>query len=390
MEQKMALTSFLLVFMGIMVASNIYTFIPIYEDIGQSLKLPMEKVVIASSSFSFFYACGLLVFANIAERVGRKEVLVYGLAASAVCTVLVAVAFNFEWLLLSRGVQGFFLGSFAPVAFAYTYDLFSGKKRTFLLALINSGFLLAGIFGQLASDFITRWSSWQIVFVSFAAMYFILFLLGRHSLPKSKVLKSREDKSFSRLVRLIFRKDLLYCYCIVFTLLASFVAYYDSLTRYLTLDASLLFTIRTVGLIGVLLSLFTGRLIEKIGAFGTLFLGIALALISIGILFGLTQGMNAPLLIISSVLFVSSISLLLPTIITFIGQLSMEFRGQALSLYSFILLTGASLAPLLIMHFSFFQSIVLLLSFFTVDLFLAIGLIRTIKGTNRKESTLFD
>jgi hypothetical protein len=38
--------------------------------------------------------------------------------------------------------------------------------------------------------------------------------------------------------KLLLRKELYYCYGIVFTLLASFVAYYDSLTRYLSGDSN--------------------------------------------------------------------------------------------------------------------------------------------------------
>lgn len=369
------LISVLLVSMGIMVASNIYTFIPIYGDIASSIGIPSESVVMAGSSFTFFYACGLLIFANIADRFGKREILILGMLASAISTALVTVSFNSWSLSLTRGLQGFCLGSFAPVAFSYTYDLFEDKKRTLLLAMINSGFLFAGILGQLLSEGITRIIHWTAVFLFFSFAYLILFLAGKKTLPGTTVSGDRaETPTAYILFRLLLNKQLLMLYAIVFTLLSSFVVYYDSMTRFLYREDSLLLQIRLVGLLGVSLSLFTGRLLEKIGAFKTLFLGFALAVLSFGIAFIYLSAPAPILLMISSILFVSSISLLIPTVITLIGDISSMDRSQALSLYSFILLGGTSLAPLIAMKVNYAQALIFLMVCFMVNIIIGIML----------------
>jgi MFS family permease len=370
--------SVLLVSMGIMVASNIYTFIPIYGDIAVSIGIPPESVVLAGSSFTFFYACGLLTFANVADRFGKKEILILGMLVSAVSTALVMVSFNSWSLFITRGIQGFCLGSFAPVAFSYTYDLFEGKKRTLLLALINSGFLFAGIFGQLLSAGITFISHWTAVFLFFSIIYFILFLIGKRTLPHTPVSPERAEMRAADIIyRLLLNKQLLMLYAIVFTLLSSFVVYYDSLTRFLYEEDALLLKIRLIGLLGVSLSLFTGRLLEKLGAYRTLFIGFALATGSIGISFIYLAASHSIFLMMSSILFVSSISLLIPTVITLIGDISSADRSQALSLYSFILLGGTSLAPLVAMKASYTQAMLLLLGCFMVNVVL--GLLLTFR-----------
>lgn len=284
--------------------------------------------------------------------------------ASAVSTGLVGLAGDFWSLFFLWGIQGFCLGSFAPVAFAYTYDLFSGKKRTLLLAFINSGFLFAGILGQLLSEGITRYSKWTIVFFFFAVVYVSLFFIGKQTLPPTSTRSVSVTHQVVTIYKLLLRKELKYCYGIVFTLLASFVAYYDSLTRYLSGDSNLLFLLRAVGLIGFSLSLFTGRLLEAIGAYKTLFIGVTISIASVLIAF-IYVHMSEPLIIVlSSVLFVSAISLLIPTVITLIGDMSGDDRSQALSLYSFILLGGTSIAPLVIMQLTYVQSLFLLLGCF--------------------------
>jgi MFS family permease len=378
--------SVLLVSMGIMVASNIYTFIPIYGDIAVSIGIPLESVVIAGSSFSFFYACGLLTFANVADRFGKKEILIVGMLASAISTALVMVSFNSWSLFITRGIQGFCLGSFAPVAFSYTYDLFEGKKRTLLLALINSGFLFAGILGQLLSAGITFISHWTAVFLFFSFIYFILFLIGKRTLPHTPVSPERAEMRAADIIyRLLLNKQLLLLYAIVFTLLSSFVVYYDSLTRFLYGEDALLLKIRLIGLLGVSLSLFTGRLLEKLGAYQTLFIGFALATGSIGISFIYLAAHNSIFLMMSSILFVSSISLLIPTVITLIGDISSGDRSQALSLYSFILLGGTSLAPLVALKASYTQAMLLLLGCFMLNVVLGVLLTLRRKIEMRKE-----
>lgn len=353
-----------LVVMAIMVACNIYTFIPIYGNIASSLSITQSEVVIAGSSFIFFYACGLVTFANSADRVGKKEILVWGMLASAVSTGMVGLAGDFWSLFFIRGIQGFCLGSFAPVAFAYTYDLFSGRMRTLLFAFINSGFLFAGILGQLLSEGITRYSNWTIVFFFFAVVYTSLFLIGTQTLPATSTRSVSVKHQVITIYKLLLRKELLYCYGIVFTLLASFVAYYDSLTRYLPGSPDLLFLVRAVGLIGVGLSLFTGRLLEANGAYKTLFIGVTISFMSVLIAFIYVHLSEPFLIVLSSVLFVSAISLLIPTVITLIGDMSGDDRSQALSLYSFILLGGTSIAPLVIMQLTYVQSLFLLLGCF--------------------------
>ncbi len=355
-----------------MVACNIYTFIPIYNEIASALTISSRDVVVAGSSFTFFYACGLLTFSNIADRYGKKEILVWGMLASAISTGFVMASFDFWTLLISRGIQGFCLGSFAPVAFAYTFDLFDGKRRTLLLVFINSGFLFAGILGQLLSEIITAFSHWYFVFLFFSIVYFSLFILGRNNLPSTGAKSVSVSNQLVTMYKLLLNKQLIICYGIVFTLLSSFVAYYDSLTRYLPFEPKLLFQVRIVGLLGVILSFYTGNLLQKMGALKTLFLGISLALFSFIFSFFYLEISFSILLLLSSILFVSSISLLIPTMLTLIGEFSGDGRSQALSFYSFILLGGTSIAPLVIMHLSYMQTLLLLIGCFIFNFFMGI------------------
>ncbi|WP_257985072.1 MFS transporter [Bacillus sp. T33-2] len=374
---------FILTIIAIFMASNIYTLIPIYAVVANSLDMPEGSVVLAGSLFTMFYGFGLLSLGPVSDYTGRKKIMIFGLLASAVTTMAVGISSGPLSLWLSRSAQGFTIASFASVAFAYAYDLFPFKQRTLLVVLINTGFLVAGIFGQVASSIITLFFSWNTVYTFFAVTYVILFAAALIVLPDSKP-RLRNGAPLRKVFwTLLTHGSLAKCYLIAFTLLFSVVAFYDSLGRSFSGTDYELFTIRMVGLIGAIVSLFTGKLIEKYGEVKTVISGLVMGATST-ILILLIDSQVA--LVLFSILFVSSISLLIPTVITMIGTFAGDERAKALSLYSFVLLTGASLAPPIVSLVTF-QAILLLLSvLYSVNLVLCLLLSKERKAEMVKEA----
>ncbi len=365
-------TSLLLTLCAIMVASNIYTLIPIYSVLSENLGIAESHVVLAGGLFTFFYACGLLSFGPVSDYIGRRKILVFGLLASAVATCAVGFSAGSFSLWITRAFQGLTLATFASVAFAYSYDLFPARQRTLLVVLINTGFLVAGIFGQVTSNFLTERFSWNAVFYFFAVIYFILFSFA-FFLLKEYTVQPFERKPLSTVFsQLIKEPRLMKCYLTTFSLLFAIIAFYDANGRFFAGPASDLLLIRLVGLIGAVLSLFTGTLMDRWGALRTMSFGLVIGATSA---FALIFLHTTTALIIFSIFFVSSISLVIPTVITQIGFYGNSQRSKALSLYSFILLIGASLAPPVAAVLSF-QAIMFLLAvlfFFNIFLCISIG-----------------
>jgi predicted MFS family arabinose efflux permease len=359
--------SIVLITTAILVACNIYTFIPLYGPISVYFGLKTEDVIWGSSIFTLLYAVGLLSFGPISERKGRKNVIVFGLLFSSAATGIVACAPNAASLYMARGVQGFALGSFAPVAFAYTFELFPSHQKTLVLALINSGFLIAGMLGQIMSGFIEAWFDWRFVFLFFSFVYAFLFILSWMILPKTPTKPIIQHRIWKTFFIHLTNLQLLKCYAITFSILLSFVSFYEGIASHFEQHASMndsaLMWIRAIGLIGVFLSLFTNQLINAFGEKRTLSFGLGLAVCS---LLPLSFSSAPSLIAIVSIFFVGAISLLLPSIITLIGNLAVMERGTAISLYSFILLTGAGIGPLLVHSLSITHTMLVLICFFSI------------------------
>jgi predicted MFS family arabinose efflux permease len=346
---------------GVFVASNIYTFIPIYNHVATSIHISENEAVIAGSLFTVFYGWGLLFYGATSDKLGIKKILVVGMLLSALSTSLIALSESLYFLYVARSLQGFFLASFAPMAFAYSFELFKDNARTLLLVFINTGYLVAGIFGQVISSAIANEFGWRYVFYFFAISYFIFFIISFFLLPTS-IAKHTKESSLSTLASLIRTKGLVKCYIITFSLLFSSVAFYDTLERTYE-NAQIL---RMIGLIGAFLSIFTGKFMERWKISGTLYLGICINLLSIILMLFF----NERLIVLVTILFISSIAVLIPTVVTRIGMISGENRVKALAVYSFILLMGASFAPVLVVQLSYFQVLFVLLGFYSVNLFL--------------------
>lgn len=350
-------------------ASNIYTLIPIYENVSQTLQINENHAVLAGSLFSLFYAIGLLYFGPASDQFGRRNIIITGMFASVFSTLMVGMAEGAIGLYVARSLQGLTLGSFAPAAFALAFDLYSERKRTLLLVFINTGFLLAGIIGQLLSSTIATFSVWNAVYYFYAICYFILFLCCILILPASKLPLREKRSTLSIMASLLKDTTILKCYGITFTILFSFVSLYDAIGRFLSGSPEQLFHLRAVGLTGAILSLFTGRMIEKFSVERTLFTGVSIGICS---LVAMSIFHNLIALMLLSILFVASISLLIPTIITLIGNLGGSHRAKALTLYSFILLTGASIASPVVLLLNFQHILLLLIGLFLMNLMLGI------------------
>jgi MFS family permease len=337
----MTFIMFLLTVTGIFVASNIYTTIPLAINFINNFQITVQQSSLSSSLFTVSYAVGLLCFGPLSDQFGRKKVLVYGLLFSVFFTFSIGLATSFFLLCVFRILQGFTLASFAPVAFALAFDLYPNKQRTLLLAYINTGFLAAGIIGQMISSIISYRFPWSYVFFFFAFCYLVLYILLSLSLPKTQKPKGSNFPLLHTFQELLKDRNLQKCYLITATIMFSFISFYTGLENFYTGPFQELTFIRSVGLAGAVLSLFSGKILVQIGLHKMLRGSLILGIISLTFMAIFPDLIT---LLFFSVLFVSSISILIPVVISLVGTIAGMERGKALSLYSFILLSCASLA----------------------------------------------
>ncbi|EGL83848.1 major facilitator superfamily MFS_1 [Caldalkalibacillus thermarum TA2.A1] len=349
---------------GLMVVSSVYTMIPINLHLVQTFAVPESMAALTSGVFAWFYGLGFLVFGPLSDRISPKKIIIMGLAALAVATVLVSWAQSIEQLIVSRAVQGFIAASFAPVALAYIFEVMLEQRRATSIAFLSTGYMLAGIIGQLISSLVTQIWDWSAVYVLFAGLYGFIFLLAIKILPLTQVQPSSASMvDIWKNTFCLFKEGmLLRCYWITFTLLLSFVALYAALSGYLSntygLSTEQIFSIRAAGIVGMLVSPFAGRLIGRFGLKRVLLTGLILAT---GGLFLVWAMSTVLFLTMASIIYVAGLSITFPALMNTVGQLGRKKKGGAITLYTFVLFMGAS-AGAVIAPWASFKVIALVLA----------------------------
>ncbi|GED18175.1 MFS transporter [Aneurinibacillus migulanus] len=376
-KKNYSLMTAILCWTGIVVMSSLYVTIPLISLFADTFEITSTQAAVPGSIFSLSFAIGCLLYGALSDKYGRKKIILIGLISLTLISLLLGFVDSLSWLIVLRGIQGAAAATFSPVALAYAVEMFPTERRVTTIGFISTGFLIAGIMGQVISAMISQYYGWNMVFYIFSAIYAGTFLLVFWFLPNGEIPKSHTNilTPIRQMGKIFTQKDLALGYLVSFVLLMSFVSMYTVLGNYLSgpafnLTPKNILYVRFAGIFGMLLSPFAGRLAKKFGVRQILRGGLLLSVISLTLL-GLIS--NLPVLIIVSVLFVSGIALAVPVLITLIGQLGGESRGIAVSLYTFILFTGTSFAPIL--SVCLIQTGSYLLTFILLSLVLSIGLV---------------
>ncbi|WP_324728907.1 MFS transporter [Lysinibacillus fusiformis] len=348
-RENYALMTTILSWTGMVVMSSLYLTIPLISLFSDYFNISLAQAGFTSSVFSLGFALGCFFYGAISEKYGRKNVIVFGLFSLSMITLLLGLVNDFSVILLLRGLQGLAAATFSPVALAYTLEIFPNDRKVGAIGFISTGFLVAGIVGQVFSGYVSEHSHWHVIFYVLASVYVITALLVVWILPKG-VLQNQSKNIWAPLkkIGIIFtNRNLIFSYIIAFVLLMSFVSMYIILGAYLTSDSfgmnsQNLIYIRAFGIVGMVMSPFAGKLAKRFNVLFVLKMALCLSIISLTVMSFVSTIAG---LTIISILFVGGIALAVPSLVTLVSQLGWNMGGIAVSMYTVILFAGTSVAP---------------------------------------------
>jgi len=149
---------------------------------------------------------GALIFGPLADRFGRKPVLVFCTVLFGACSLLTATATSLPSLLVYRLITGFGLGGAMPNAVALTSEFMPRRLRATAVTLMFVGFSIgAAVGGFVAAGLIARFG-WQSVFVTGGIVPCAIAVLLIALLPESirfLLVKGGEDQRIAQSLRRI-------------------------------------------------------------------------------------------------------------------------------------------------------------------------------------------
>lgn len=129
----------------------------------------------------FFGAAGISLLAGpLADKYGKRHILVIGLSAIVVSTFFTMLAPSYGWLLAARLISAISAGMVAGTTLATAGTLFDGAARRQAMSWIGSGVAAGPIVGIPVLTLIASFTSWRISYgvLCLAALIWI-FLLRR-------------------------------------------------------------------------------------------------------------------------------------------------------------------------------------------------------------------
>lgn len=139
---------------------------------------------------------GALIFGPVADRIGRKGVIIFCTLAFGVCTLLTVTSGSVKSLLFWRFVTGFGLGGAMPNAIALTAEYSPHRSRATMIMVMFCGFSLGSALGGIfAAQLISRFG-WTGIFWLGGLLPLALAPLLVFALPESirlLALRGRED-----------------------------------------------------------------------------------------------------------------------------------------------------------------------------------------------------
>ena len=132
------------------------------QIVGQLGGLPLYSWVF--SAFLLTQTATIVVFGKLSDLVGRKTVMLVGIAAFLFGSILCGFAWSMPSLIVFRLVQGIGAGAVQPTAMTIVGDLYSAHERGKIQGWLASVWAVSAILGPLAGGLIIQYFSWAWIF----------------------------------------------------------------------------------------------------------------------------------------------------------------------------------------------------------------------------------
>ncbi|WP_349975453.1 multidrug effflux MFS transporter [Pseudomonas sp. WHRI 8519] len=172
--------------------SNLSTniILPAFPDIARQLHVSSQELGLTLSSFFITFAFAQLVVGPLADRYGRKRLVVGGLMIFVAGTFWAANAATLDMLILGRVIQAIGVCAAAVLARAIARDLFEGENLARALSLTMIAAATAPGFSPLIGSVLNTTLGWRALFIAVgmsAILIALLYLRGiGETLPRHR------------------------------------------------------------------------------------------------------------------------------------------------------------------------------------------------------------
>ena len=338
-------------------------YLPAFPAIGAEFGVTSIALQQTLSVYMIAYAFMMLWHGALSDALGRRPVVIAGLAVFALGTLGCAIAGNIESLWLSRVLQGLSAGAGLVVGRAIIRDRFHGPEAQRMMSQTTLVFGLGPALAPIVGGALLNLLGWRSIFWGMFAWTAIMIVLCVRALPETHPVASRQPlrpRALWRNYRHVLGRPafsllaflLAFNFCAFFLYIASAPAFLVDLLGVSTWGFAWLFVPMISGImVGAFLS---GRIAGRLTPMRTIRIGYAV--LGAGVLINLAVSYLLSAQVAWNVfpIFVYTIgsSLIMPSVTLILLDLFPTMRGMTSSLQGFVqfalgAVVAGSIAPLL-------------------------------------------
>ncbi len=334
-------------------------YLPSLPDIARLLNASTAQVQLTVSAYLLGFAFGQIFYGPLADRHGRKPVLLGAMALYCAASLACALSTSIEMLIAARALQALGGSGGIVLARAIVRDLYSGARAGRELSLIGAVMALAPVLAPLIGGVLQTGFGWRSVFFTLVGGGFFGAAIVWPLMPETLSMRAAESvtpASMLKSYRVVARNPAYLAYLgLASTSFAGLFAWISGssfVLQYLYGLTPFQFGVAfAVGSVGYMIgTTFAARLVMRHGIDRTLGVGAAaMAASGLGMVMAVALGLtSAAALVLPMALYLAGLGIVLPQAIAGAMTPFPERAGAASALLGFVQQSAAALCGVVV------------------------------------------
>ncbi len=177
-------------------AQTIY--VPAMVKIADAFVVSGGAVQRAMAAYLITYGVSQLLYGPLSDNIGRRPVMLAGMAIFIVGSLIALLAHSLDGLVLGTAVQGLGTGVAGVMARTMPRDLYTGSALRHANSLLNMGVLISPLLAPILGAALTRLFGWQACFAFLLTLCLLVAFTILRWMPETRPADQQPRPLFSR------------------------------------------------------------------------------------------------------------------------------------------------------------------------------------------------